>query len=135
MRRRAFAALLPLCVAAAPAGAEGPKHASDAAAPRGRAVFEAHCAACHALEPGRAGMPGPGLAGLGGRRVAGDPEFDYSPALREGAAGGQVWDAARLERFLADPEAMFPGLWMGGSGLRSAAERAAVARFLAGGGG
>ncbi|MFC7539303.1 c-type cytochrome [Siccirubricoccus deserti] len=45
-------------------------------------------------------------------------------------AAGQVWDAPMLERFLADPEEMFPGLWMGGNGLRQAADRAAVARFL-----
>jgi cytochrome c len=32
---------------------------------------------------------------------------------------------------LADPEAMFPGLWMGANGLRDAGDRAAVAAFLA----
>ncbi|MBY0337742.1 MAG: hypothetical protein K2X11_14085, partial [Acetobacteraceae bacterium] len=73
---------------------------------------------------------GPGLAGLAGRRVAGDPGFDYSPVLREAGARGERWDRARLERFLADPEEMYPGLWMGGNGLRRADEIAAVAAFL-----
>ncbi|MDB5316066.1 MAG: hypothetical protein JWO26_3466 [Rhodospirillales bacterium] len=35
-----------------------------------------------------------------------------------------------LERFLEDPEEMYPGLWMGGNGLRRAADRAAVVEFL-----
>jgi cytochrome c len=35
-----------------------------------------------------------------------------------------------LERFLEDPEEMYPGLWMGGNGLRRAADRAAVVDFL-----
>jgi cytochrome c len=100
---------------------------------RGRAVFDARCASCHALEAGRDGLPGPNLAGLVGRGVAGDSAFDYSPAL-EAARGRAAWNTATLDRFLADPEAMFPGLWMGENGVRDAAERAAVVRFLTGGG-
>jgi cytochrome c len=102
-------------------------------AARGRAVFEARCASCHALEAGRDGLPGPHLTALLGRGVAGDPAFDYSPAL-EAARGRAAWDAATLDHFLADPEAMFPGLWMGENGVRDAADRAAVVRFLTGGG-
>lgn len=97
----------------------------------GRAVFEARCASCHAVAAGAPPGPGPNLAGLAGRRVGGDPEFGYSPALEAARATGQVWDGARLERFLADPDAMFPGLWMGENGLRDATDRAAVTRFLA----
>jgi cytochrome c len=110
-----------------------PPVAAEEMAARGRAVFEARCASCHAsLEAGREGLPGPRLADLLGRGVAGDPAFDYSPALE--AARGRAWDAATLDRFLADPEAMFPGLWMGENGVRDAADRAAVVRFLTGGG-
>jgi cytochrome c len=101
--------------------------AGPAAAQDGRAVFEARCASCHALVAPAAPMPGPALAGLAGRRVGGDPGFDYSPALR--AAEG-AWDAARLDRFLADPEEMFPGLWMGGNGIDHAAQRRALVEFL-----
>lgn len=96
----------------------------------GRAVFEARCASCHATEAGAPPGPGPNLAGLFGRRVGGDPEFGYSPALEAARVTGQVWDGALLERFLADPDAMFPGLWMGENGLRDAADRAAVVRLL-----
>lgn len=114
------AALAGLLLAAAPAGAE-----------QGALLFEARCASCHAVEADAQAGAGPNLAGLIGRPVAGDPGYDYSPALRQARAAGQVWDPAMLDRFLADPEAMFPGLWMGGNGLHDAAEREAVAAFLA----
>jgi len=98
---------------------------------RGKAVFQSHCAACHALTATGATLPGPTLAGVVGRPVAGDPDYDYSPVLRAAGTAGRRWDGETLQAFLADPEAMFPGLWMGGSGLRAAADRAAVVRFLA----
>jgi cytochrome c len=41
------------------------------------------------------------------------------------------WDATRLDAFLADPAAMFPGLWMSMRGIEDAAERQALVRFLA----
>lgn len=101
-----------------------------AAGQEGRVVFEARCASCHAVAAGAPPGPGPNLTGLPGRQVGGDREFGYSPALETARAGGQTWDRERLELFLADPDAMFPGLWMGENGVRDAAERAAVARFL-----
>jgi cytochrome c len=112
-----------LCLAAWLSGA--------ALATDGAQVFAQHCASCHAAVPGAPPGAGPNLAGLIGRRIAGDPEFDYSPALLAAREAGQVWDAAMLQRFLADPEAMFPGLWMSANGLRDAGDRAAVAAFLA----
>lgn len=92
----------------------------------GAAVFETRCASCHAREAGAEPGPGPNLHGLAGRRVGGDPDYDYSPALR--AARG-VWDAARLERFLREPDDEIPGNWMGNA-FRDPAERAAVIRWL-----
>ena len=104
--------------------------APTAAAEDGRAVFEARCASCHAVVAGAPTGAGPNLAGVAARRVGGDPAFDYSPVLEAAREAGRVWDAALLERFLADPEEMFPGLWMGNNGLRAAEDRAAVAAFL-----
>ena len=97
---------------------------------RGRALF-APCRSCHALEFGGQPMPGPNLAGLIGRRVAGDPAFDYSPVLRQAGAQNRRWDRTMLDAFLADPEAMFPGMWMTGRRMPEAAERRALASFLA----
>lgn len=91
----------------------------------------APCRACHSIDPAEQGLPGPNLSGLIGRKVGGDPAFDYSPVLRKAAAEGLVWDLPRLEQFLADPAAMFPGLWMAARGIEDPDERRALARFLA----
>jgi cytochrome c len=89
------------------------------------------CRACHSLDPAERDLPGPNLSGLIGRTVAGDPGFDYSPALRKAREDGLRWDAKRLDGFLADPAAMFPGLWMSIRGIEEATERQALVKFLA----
>ena len=90
---RFFAALLLL-----PALAAAPAAADDA----GERLF-APCRACHSLDPAVQGLPGPNLSDLIGRRIGGDPAFDYSPVLRKARDEGLRWDAARLDSFLADP--------------------------------
>lgn len=101
--------------------------AVPAAADDGAAAFAARCASCHAVSASAPAGAGPHLAALAGRRIGGDPGFDYSLALR--VAEG-IWTAERLDCFLADPEEMFPGLWMGGNGIDQAAARRAVVEFL-----
>lgn len=118
---RVFAALLLLAIPAATSAA-----AEDA----GERLFAA-CRACHSLDPAERGLPGPNLAGIIGRRIGGDPAFDYSPVLRKAGDDALRWDATRLESFLADPAEMFPGLWMSLRGIEDAAERGALLRFLA----
>ena len=88
------------------------------------------CRACHSVDPAERGLPGPNLAGVVGRAIGGDAAFDYSPVLRKARDDGLRWDAARLQSFLADPAAMFPGLWMSMRGIEDAAERQALVRFL-----
>jgi cytochrome c len=102
---------------------------SAAAEENGARAF-APCRACHSLDPAERGLPGPNLSGLIGRAVAGDADFDYSPVLRTAHDEGLRWDAKRLEAFLADPAAMFPGLWMSMRGIEDSAERQALVRFL-----
>ena len=104
--------------------------ASAAAEGNGARAFTP-CRACHSVDPAERGLPGPNLSGLIGRTMAGDPQFDYSPVLRKARDDGLRWDAKRLETFLADPAAMFPGLWMSIRGIEDAAERQALVRFLA----
>ena len=41
--------------------------------------------------------PGPQLAGVIGRPVAGDPAFDYSPVLRAARDKGEVWTKDKLD--------------------------------------
>ena len=88
------------------------------------------CRACHSLDPADQGLPGPNLHGLIGRKVGGDAAFDYSPVLRKANSDGVRWDAEKLDRFLADPAEMFPGLWMAFGGGGETADRAALVRFL-----
>lgn len=104
--------------------------ATAASAQSGETLFEP-CRACHSLDPSVKGKAGPSLAGLIGRRIAGDPVFDYSPVLRGAANTGQTWTRARLDQFLRDPEAMFPAMWMSSKPTPNAAERKALVDFLA----
>jgi cytochrome c len=102
---------------------------SAAAAEKGARAFTP-CRACHSLDPAERTLPGPNLSGVVGRTIGGDAAFDYSPVLRKARDQGLRWDAKRLEAFLADPAAMFPGLWMSMRGIEDAAERQALVRFL-----
>jgi cytochrome c len=101
----------------------------SAAAEDGAKLFTP-CRACHSLDPADQGLPGPNLHSLIGRKVGGDATFDYSPVLRKANGDGLRWDAEKLDRFLADPAEMFPGLWMSIRGVEEAADRAALVQFL-----
>jgi cytochrome c len=90
------------------------------------------CQACHALTKDAGQKPGPQLVGVIGRPVAGDPAFDYSAALRSARAKGDIWTRERLDLFLADTEAVYPGGWMGSPPIRDAKLRADLLCMLAG---
>ncbi len=98
----------------------------DASDPGARAFQR--CAACHSMRPDPL-SPAPHLAGVVGRRAGAVDGFGYSDAMRQAGRRGLVWDAATLERFLADPEAVVPGTDMPFQG-GGAAERAAVIDWL-----
>ena len=117
MRFLALLLLLPILISASASAEDGAK------------LFTP-CRACHSLDPAERGLPGPNLAGVVGRAVGGDAAFDYSPVLRKARDEGLRWDVKRLETFLADPAAMFPGLWMSMRGIEDAAERQALVKFL-----
>ena len=117
MRFLPFLLLLPILISASASAEDGAK------------LFTP-CRACHSLDPAERGLPGPNLAGVVGRAVGGDAAFDYSPVLRKARDDGLRWDASRLQSFLADPAAMFPGLWMSIRGIEDTAERQALVRFL-----
>jgi cytochrome c2 len=92
---------------------------------RGQALF-GECVSCHSLE-GENGV-GPTLKGVIGRRSGSLSDFRYSPAMRR---AGLVWDAATLERFLEDPQALVRGNRMPFAGFEEPSDRADVAAFLA----
>jgi cytochrome c2 len=94
---------------------------------RGVAAF-ASCVPCHPLDSDRiAGGLGPNLFGVVGRQVASTTSYPaYSEALRR--VGGR-WTEARLDAFLADPQAFAPGTTMT-EAVGSAEDRAALVAFL-----
>ncbi len=120
---RFWMTLLAAAGSAVPAAA-APAAAGGGDAQLGRKAYEARCGGCHAVDSDRIG---PRHAGVVGRRAGSVPGFDYSPALR---ASGLVWDAALLERWLADPEALVPGQRMGYR-LGDAKLRADIVAYLA----
>ena len=99
---------------------------------RGERAFQ-RCFACHTVAPDAAGtlLQGPSLFKIVGRPAAAVPGFDYSAAMRARAAAGLVWDAAALNRYLADPEEAVPGTRMSVPPLRDEEERADLIAYLA----
>lgn len=88
------------------------------------------CYSCHALEPGAGKLQGPSLHGIVGRRVAAEPGFDYSPALRRFARANPRWAPELLDRMIADPEVLVPGTSMSFHGISDAEERRALLAYL-----
>lgn len=73
---------------------------------QGRALYEARCFGCHAVDTNRVG---PRHANLIGRKAGSISDFEYSPALRGAKI---VWNEKTLDRWLQDPESYVPGQQM-----------------------
>jgi len=89
------------------------------------------CVSCHAVgadDP--AGQLGPRLDGIVGRRVAGLPGYDYSPALRAFAQAEPVWTAELLDRFIEKPHELVPDTTMAFFGIASSSRRKALVEYL-----
>lgn len=95
-----------------------------AAAANAPAAYAA-CAACHAPAGGH-GI-GPSLSGVLGRKAGSLAGYHYSRAMR---ASGIRWSAGSLNRYIANPQKVVPGNRMPFAGLRDAAQRAAIVRYL-----
>jgi len=86
----------------------------------------ASCAACHG--PAAAANPGPDLRGVMGRPAGRVPGYRYSRAMRNARI---VWNAATLDAFLTNPQAVVPGTTMPYAGEPDAARRAEIIAALA----
>lgn len=91
---------------------------------RGEEAYARLCVGCHSIEQNRIG---PMHRGVVGRRVGSVAGFKYSDAL---AQSKLTWDAALLERWLADPEATIKGQRMGFR-VNSSETRADLIAYLA----
>jgi cytochrome c len=102
----------------------GAARAQDAAA--GEAVFKTQCGICHSIVAGK-NMIGPSLFGVVGRKAGGIPGFHYSAANKD---SGLTWDAATLNRYLTNPQAVVPGTIMPYAGLKDDTKRADLIAYL-----
>ncbi|ABC64336.1 c-type cytochrome [Erythrobacter litoralis] len=110
----------------ATAAAQLADKASDPVA-AGEAGFAA-CAACHVAKAGAASGIGPNLYGVVGREAGALPNFGYSDAM---ASADFVWDEARLNAYLGDPNGVVPGTSMVAGAVSDAAKREAIIAYLA----
>ena len=93
----------------------------------GAQVFRA-CVACHTLKPDQGNRAGPTLAGLFGRRIATLPGYNFSPALKKLDI---VWTPETVAKlFELGPATFTPGTKMPEQTIGSAADRAALIKFL-----
>ena len=93
---------------------------------RGAQLYR-QCAACHSVASGEH-LTGPSLAHIWNRRAASAEDFRrYSDALK---SSGLVWNAATLDKWLADPEKLVPGTSMTFPGLKDTRQRQDVIAYL-----
>jgi cytochrome c len=92
---------------------------------KGKTVFE-QCAACHSLD-GAGDYDGPTLKGVIGRKAGSLEDYRYSAAMKRSDV---VWDAATLDKYVADPQAFIPGNRMAFAGIADKAERDDLMAFL-----
>lgn len=99
---------------------------ADPSVARGKRLF-LQCASCHEVGDSAIVKIGPNLKGIQGRRVAIQPGFGYSPALKAQAFD---WDDDALDRWLQSPNRMVPGTSMAFIGLPSPDDRKALIAYL-----
>jgi len=94
----------------------------------GAGLFAIQCSGCHAVTDGLTHRLGPDLFGIVGRAVGQAQGYDeYSPAMK---AQSGVWDQARLDQFLQQPQTSVPGNSMAFPGVPDAAQREAIIDYL-----
>ena len=117
MRRSVIAGLLL-------AGSASAALAADPAA--GEKIFKTQCGICHTGVAGQNRI-GPTLFGVVGRPAGGVADFHYTADHKK---LGITWDAANLDKYLANPRAMVPDTSMVYAGLKDDAQRADLVAYL-----
>ena len=93
---------------------------------KGKVAFE-QCAACHSLD-GSGRDDGPTLKGVIGRKAGSLEDFRYSAAMKRSDV---TWDAATLDKYIADPQAFIPGNRMAFAGMTDQSQRDDLIAYLA----
>ena len=71
--------------------------------PDGASLFKTQCAICHTIDASEPPRQGPTLAKVVGRKAGSIAGFKYTPGL---ANADFVWDGARLDAWLTNPQAV-----------------------------
>jgi cytochrome c len=77
--------------------------------PDGATLFKQQCATCHTTNLSEPVRQGPPLVKILGRQAGKVENFRYSPAL---ANADFVWDEAKLDAWLNNPQDVIPGVFM-----------------------
>jgi nitrite reductase (NO-forming) len=85
------------------------------------------CQVCHSLEAGK-NVLGPSLAGIIGRKSGAEPNYAYSPAMKD---ANLTWDGKTIDAYLDDPQKVVPGNKMPFPGLKTPQDRSDLIAFLA----
>ncbi len=90
--------------------------------------FNDHCRECHSFLKGDNRL-GPSLYGVVGRKAGTLAGYDYTQSMRD---SGVTWNAATLDKWIADPDAVVPGNGMSPpySGIADPAIRQRIIAFL-----
>lgn len=116
-----------LCVTTLGAGAAGAQIVLPTAKPPdGAALFKQQCATCHTTDLSEPVRQGPPLFKIIGRPAGKADGFHYSAGL---ANADFVWDDARLDAWLTNPQAIIPGAVMAYRQARPET-RAAIIAYL-----
>jgi len=75
----------------------------------GAALFRQQCGTCHTTALAEPLRQGPPLVKIVGRRAGSVDGFHYSPAF---AKADFVWDEARLDAWMSNPQEVIPGAVM-----------------------
>lgn len=101
---------------------------ADGDAAEGQKAFK-KCMACHAIEDA-INKVGPSLKGVVGRTPGTAEGFNYSEAMKQFGAAGNVWDVEKLDAYIADPKGTIPGNKMTFAGIKKEDEREDIIAFL-----
>jgi cytochrome c len=115
---------LPLALAAVTLLAARPTSAQDAGA------FQP-CAACHSVGTNGNRIEGPNLKGVVGRKIASQPGFKYSDAMRKFAETHPAWTEELLDDYIKNAEELIPGTSMNNApAMRNSRARKAIVEYL-----
>ncbi len=114
-----------------PANNAGQKAATQSAIPRAsgdpKTTYNNHCRTCHAIDPGDNRL-GPTLHGVVGRKAGTVEGYSYSPGFK---TTDLVWTEENLDKFIENPNAVFPGSNMATfAGLSDADQRKAIIDYM-----